>query len=630
MEETVAAQTETDRILLRVATAGSVDDGKSTLIGRLLVDSHNIYSDQISDKKNPADLLAHITDGLRSERQQGITIDVAYRYITTTNRRIILADTPGHEQYTRNMITGASNADLAIILVDAVRGLTEQTRRHAFICSLMGVPRIALTINKMDLVAYSQERYLELQGQFHQFAAKLGITDIRSFPVSALSGDNVVSRSENTPWFTGTSLYEYLDSVYILSDTNSVDFRFPVQSIQRREDGRYTTGRIASGSIAVGQQVTVLPSNQHSVIADIQQIDSEGSVTHLHEAVASQSIAIALSDEIDIDRGDMIVRRRNVPALKTHFEALLIWMHSDKLDLKRQYELQHTTHRTKCKIDSVQYRFDVSTLARRSSRSLSINEIGRVSVSSATAICFDSYTSNRQTGNFILIDPISHSTIAAGLLIDRGPDEEPTTLPSEHSIRAPKSQHLHIEKSAITRAERIAAMGMQPRTFWFTGLPASGKSTLARAFERYIFDAGLPVFRLDGDTMRTGLNADLGFSRADRQENIRRLTHVARLFNEAGVHCIVCAISPYEADRKAARQAIGTEAFKLIWISTPLETCEKRDPHGLYQKARAGEIANLTGISSPYEEPTAVDLELNTADIDLPLCLEELRKLLEG
>jgi bifunctional enzyme CysN/CysC len=614
-------------MLLRVATAGSVDDGKSTLIGRLLIDSNNIYRDQIGEESSNAELLAHITDGLRTERQQGITIDVAYRYITTEKRRIVLADTPGHEQYTRNMITGASNADLAIVLVDAVRGLTEQSYRHAFICALMGVPRIALVINKMDLVDFSQERFDSLQSDFFAFTTSLGITEIKTFPVSALLGDNVVSRSDKTAWHSGGTLYEYLDSVYFLGDRNTVDFRFPVQSTRRLSDGRYLLGRVASGTVAVGQQVTVLPAQQHSVVADIQIIAADGTVQHLHEATVSQSVSIALSDEIDVARGDMIARRNNTPVLKTRFDALLIWMNATPLDAHRQYELQHTTNRCKCRVDSVQYQIDVTTLTRRSVSNLKLNQIGRVSISSATAIYFDDYTRNRQTGNFIVIDPETKETVAAGLLISRGTNAEASTLPFEQTERAPKSQNLHLEHSAISQQERITALGASPQTFWFTGLPASGKSTLARAFERYIFDAGYPVYRLDGDTLRTGLNADLGFSKSDRQENIRRLTHVARLFNEAGVHCIVCAISPYEADRSVAREIIGPDAFRLIWVSTPLETCEARDPHGLYRKARSGEIANLTGISSPYEPPTTADLELDTTAQDLPVSLEALRKL---
>lgn len=616
--------------LVRFSTAGSVDDGKSTLIGRLLFDSGNVYDDhlaalersskgngQTSKVKGGALSLALLTDGLKAEREQGITIDVAYRYFSTPKRRFILADAPGHEQYTRNMATAASTAQVTIILVDAEKGILNQTRRHAFIAALMGVPRLLVAINKMDLVGYDQKRFDAVRDQFLEFAPKLGIKDLRFIPVSARDGDNIVSPSENMPWHTGETVMEYLENVYVGGDTNLVDFRFPVQ-YALRPDSTYRgfTGQIASGMIRPGEEIVVLPSMRKSKVRSIDVFDGF-ELKHLPEALPPMSVTITLEDEIDISRGDMLARPGNIPDTKSQFDALVVWMNDVAMTTAKPYIMRHTTRDTRALINSVHYKIDVNTLGRLPGGILNLNEIGRVSFTTTHSVFLDSYERNRATGSFILIHPETFHTVAAGMVIDRNAKDE---------LDGDRQKNLHEEASLVTRSEREVRGGRTARTLWLTGLSGSGKSSIARALERKLFEDGVQIYRLDGDNLRYGLNKDLGFSQKDRSENIRRVAEVAKLFNDAGVTVVCAFISPFERDRQQAREIIGQERFVEVFMNTPLEVCEKRDPHGLYRKARAGEIAEFTGVNSPYEAPIKPEIIIDSTKTSVADAVEILAK----
>jgi bifunctional enzyme CysN/CysC len=612
--------------MLRVSTAGSVDDGKSTLIGRLLYDSKNLCEDHVaaitkaSEKIEGGALsLALVTDGLRAEREQGITIDVAYRYFSTPRRRFILADTPGHEQYTRNMATGASNADVAIVLMDATKGVLTQTRRHAFISSLLGVPRLVVAVNKMDLVGYSQEVFEKIREQFLEFSKRLNFRDIYFIPVSALAGDNIVVPSGAMPWFRGT-LLEYLENVYVGADKNHVDFRFPVQYVIRTS-GTYRgyAGQIGSGSIKVGEPVVVLPSLRQTRVRSIDKFPE----MNLPDAVAPQSVVITLEDEIDISRGDMIVRAGNVPQLLKQVDAMLVWFSEQPLQATRQYILQCGSRPTKVLVSDTRYLIDVTTLSRSAGRPLNLNEIGRCTITSAQPLIVDSYRQNRGTGSFVLIDPETNHTVAAGMYIDSVGAEARRGAPL-----AAANRNLHTEVSQISAMERHERSGVTPSTVWFTGLPASGKSTVARAFERMLFDAGISVFHLDGDNLRHGLNKDLGFSPEDRRENLRRAAHVAALLNGAGVTALCAFVSPFADDRAMVREIVGADRFVEVHVSTPRDVCAARDPHGLYAKAQRGELKGLTGVDSPYEVPVAPDLVLSCEGGNIAESLSALQQVL--
>lgn len=627
MSPEAAPATET-RTILRLSTAGSVDDGKSTLIGRLLMDLHAIHEDTIASVAKTSKKLgvleelslALVTDGLRAEQEQGITIDVAYRYFTSKKRRFILADSPGHEQYTRNMATAASTADLTIILVDATKGILPQTKRHAFVASLMGVPRLLVAVNKMDLVDFSEQIFDSICESFSEFAAKLGIREVRFVPISALQGDNVVEQSKRIPWYRGETILEYLEHVYIGGDRNMVDFRFPVQCIIRG-DGVYRgyAGRIASGSIQNGEEVLVLPSLRRTRIKKIEYFGSgeEG----LNKAQSPQSVVLCLEDEIDIARGNVIVRPQNAPPLKTHFEAMVVWMSETPLDPSRQYVIRHTTAEAKVYVDQLSYRIEVETLARSKASTLRLNDIGRISFTSSKPLAIDSYQKNRATGNFILVDAETFATVAAGMEIERVPED------MRSKLRRP--ENLHREEGLITDLERKSRRkAVTPVTVWLSGLSGAGKSSLAKAIERKLFDLNLPVYRLDGDNLRGGLNRDLGFSQEDRSENLRRAAEVAKLMNDAGLIVLASFITPRDADRKLIHSVIGTDTFISVYLSTPLEVCEARDPHGLYKKSRAGLIREFTGVSSPFEPLTDADLSINTAEESVEAAAVQVTELL--
>ena len=611
--------------LLRLATAGSVDDGKSTLIGRLLYDSKAVMEDQLAavertsrERGNEYTDLALVTDGLRSEREQGITIDVAYRYFATARRKFIIADTPGHLQYTRNMVTGASTAQLVIVLVDARHGLLEQSRRHAFLASLLGVQHIVLAVNKMDLIDWDQERYTWIRDEFHAFAARLDIHDVTTIPISALHGDNVVTKSDKAPWYDGPPLLSHLEDVYIAGDRNLVDVRFPVQYVirpQTREhaDHRSYAGTVASGIMRPGDEVVVLPSGKTSLITAID--GPEGPVV---EAFPPMAVSISLADDIDISRGDLLARPQNQPAATIEFDAMVCWMADEAaLEPGRDYIIKHTTRTTRVRVTALDYRLDVNTLHRdKSATALKLNELGRVSLRTQVPLLLDEYTRNAATGSFILIDPDTNVTVAAGMVRDTTPVATRTATPN--TVR---------HQSLVTAGERLT----RGRTVWFTGLSGSGKSSVAVLAEQSLLEHGCPAYILDGDNLRHGLNADLGFTMADRAENLRRLAHVATLMADAGLTVLVPAISPMAEHRELAR-TVHTEAgieFFEVFVDTPLADCERRDPKGLYAKARAGEITHFTGIDSPYQRPKNPDLRLTPEHTAAQLA-EQVVALLEA
>ncbi|MEZ4860943.1 MAG: sulfate adenylyltransferase subunit CysN [Caldilineaceae bacterium] len=612
--------------LLRFSTAGSVDDGKSTLIGRLLYDSKAIFEDQMeaveraSLQRGDAYVdLALLTDGLRAEREQGITIDVAYRYFATPKRKFIIADTPGHIQYTRNMVTGASTAELAIILIDARKGVVTQSKRHGFIASLLQIPHILVAVNKMDLVDYDQHAYARIVAEYSDFAAKLAFRDLTFIPISALKGDNVVHKSEQMPWYDGPSLLHHLEHVNVGASQNLVDFRFPVQTVIRpHQDFRGFAGQIASGSISPGEEVVVLPAGRSSRVKSIVTYEGE-----LDEAIAGDSVILTLEDEIDVSRGDMIVRKNNLPQVANQLECTICWMNEEPMNPSGSYILQHSTRRVRAFINELNYRIDVDTLHRESVETLRLNEIGRVKLTTTQPLFFDSYQLNRGTGNFILIDPHTNTTVAAGMIRRRARtlDEVVPQQPERQ-----RSSNVVWESSQITRGARERQNGHSAAVLWFTGLSGSGKSTVARQLEKRLFELGCRTFYLDGDNVRHGLNGDLGFSDADRKENIRRVAEVAHLGFEHGNLTLCTFISPFSADRDFARTLIPPGRFIEIYVKCDIEVCKRRDPKGLYARALRGEIKEFTGISSPYEEPVRPELVIET---DVHSTEESITQILE-
>ena len=613
----------TERDLLRFTTAGSVDDGKSTLIGRMLFDAKQIFQDQMEQLEHSSKLrgesavnLALLTDGLRSEREQGITIDVAYRYFSTPRRTFIIADTPGHEQYTRNMVTGASTADLAVILIDARSGVVTQSKRHGIIASLLGIPHLVVAINKLDLVDYSRSRFEEIKAEYQHFARKLSISDIEFIPISALKGDNVVARSGNTPWFEGPPLLQFLENVTISGDRNLVDFRFPVQHVVRpHQDFRGFSGRVASGTVSVGEEVVVLPSRRKSRIKGIHRYRDE-----IAAAFAGQSVILTLEDEIDVGRGDMIVRSHNIPEVATEFDATLTWMDDrHDLNLSTHYVLQHTARTTRAYVDDLVYRIDVNTLHRADAAQLALNEIGRVKITTANPIFFDPYDRNRSTGGFVLIDPHDFRTVAAGMIrhASTGTMEELRREQRQRRIdvigqATPASGDIFWDPGFVGTEDRIRRNGHRPKVVWFTGISGSGKSTVAKALEKRLFDAGFAVVRLDGDNVRHGMSADLAFSREDRRENIRRVGYMARQLYDFGNIVLCTFVSPYREDRAAVRALIPRGDFVEVFMRVDLDEARRRDPKGLYQKAAAGELREFTGVDAPYDEPTDAEVVVDT------------------
>lgn len=609
--------------LLRLATAGSVDDGKSTLIGRLLYDSKAVMEDQWAsveqtskDRGHDYTDLALVTDGLRAEREQGITIDVAYRYFATPKRKFIIADTPGHIQYTRNMVTGASTAQLVIVLVDARHGLLEQSRRHAFLASLLGIRHLVLAVNKMDLLGWDQEKFDAIRDEFHAFAARLDVQDVTSIPISALHGDNVVTKSDQTPWYEGPSLLSHLEDVYIAGDRNMVDVRFPVQYVIRphtleHQDHRSYAGTVASGVMRSGDEVVVLPIGKTTRITAI-----DGPNGPVAEAFPPMAVSVRLADDIDISRGDMIARTHNQPRITQEFDATVCWMADNAvLESGRDYVVKHTTRTVRARIAGLDYRLDVNTLHRdKTATALKLNELGRVSLRTQVPLLLDEYTRNASTGSFILIDPDTNGTVAAGMVLR----DVSARTPSPNTVR---------HRSLVTAQDRPP----RGKTVWFTGLSGSGKSSVAMLVERKLLEKGISAYVLDGDNLRHGLNADLGFSMADRAENLRRLSHVATLLADCGHLVLVPAISPLAEHRALARKVhadAGIDFFE-VFCDTPLQDCERRDPKGLYAKARAGEITHFTGIDSPYQRPKNPDLRL-TPDRSIDEQAQEVIDLLES
>lgn len=606
--ETTSTEGYLDMELLRFTTCGSVDDGKSTLIGRLLYDCKSIFQDQLEALEKSSKLrgendidLAHLTDGLRSEREQGITIDVAYRYFATPKRKFIIADTPGHVQYTRNMVTGASTADLGIILIDARHGVQIQSKRHAFIASLLGLPHLLVAVNKMDLVDYSQKVYNDIVQEFKDFSEKLDIHDITFIPVSALNGDNVVDKSANMPWFDGHCILHHLETVHIASDHNLVDFRFPVQYVIRPNlDFRGYAGRIRSGTIRPGEEVVVFPSGRKSRIKSIVTYEGE-----LEEAFATQSVTITLEDEIDISRGDMIVRTGNQPVVDNRFDATVCWMSETPLVEGHKYILRHTSREVQAIVKAVDYKIDMEDLHRKDAHSFELNEIGKLEIQTASSLFFDSYKDNRGTGSFILIDPTTKNTVGAGMIRGR------VQKVGQALVRS-QSDNVTWQSGEVRLAERQQKNGHLAKVIWLTGLTASGKTTIAKAIEKQLFSEGIQAYMIDGENIRHGLSGDLQFTQRDRNENIRRVGELARLLFDAG-HVVICPfVSPYDEGRKFVRSLFREGDFIEIYVKCSLEVCKQRDPSGIYAKVEKGEISDFTGITSPYEEPVSPELVLDT------------------
>jgi len=613
--------------LLRFLTCGSVDDGKSTLIGKLLYETKMIYEDQLAAIQR--DSATHgttggdfdpalLTDGLKAEREQGITIDVAYRYFSTAKRKFIIADCPGHEQYTRNMATGASTCDLAIILIDARHGVMTQTKRHSFIVSLLGIKHVLVAVNKMDLVGYSEEVFERIKNDYRDFAARLDMVDQHFIPLSALKGDNLVEKSENMPWYDGGTVMHHLENVHIASDRNLIDFRFPVQFVNRPNlDFRGFCGTIASGRIRKGETVMALPSRKTSKVKSIVTYDGE-----LEEAFAPQSVTLTLTDEIDVSRGEMLVRPDNVPTMADALESTIVWMTDEPLVPGKQYWFKQASKVAAGSVSNLRYRIDVNTLHRQESEQLGLNEIGRCQVRLNQPIAFDGYRQNKGTGAFIVIDRVTNVTVGAGMILDR------STADAQEHWEDQSSASPQAEQSAVSVAERAGRFGQKPATVLLTGLTGAGKSTLAYAVERKLFDMGHAVCVVDGQNMRQGISRDLGFSPTERSENIRRGAEAARMMNDAGLICLAALLAPDESVRQKAAEVIGRDRFLLVHLDAPIEVCRQRDADGLYAKADEGVIANFPGVSAPYEPPASPDLVLHTAETSVDACVKQIVDLL--
>ncbi|MBI1393438.1 MAG: sulfate adenylyltransferase subunit CysN [Alphaproteobacteria bacterium] len=604
--------------LLRFITCGSVDDGKSTLIGRLLYDSKMIFEDQLAaleaDSKRDGTQgdsidFALLVDGLAAEREQGITIDVAYRFFATQKRKFIVADTPGHEQYTRNMATGASTADAAILMIDARKGILTQTRRHSIIATLLGIRHLVLAINKMDLVGYKQSVYDQIVADYLEFAKALpGNLEITPIPISALAGTNITERAAETPWYTGPNLMDFLETVEIAKEAETLPLRLPVQWVNRPNlDFRGFSGQITSGRVKPGDKIRSLPSGRETTVTRIVTLDGD-----LSEAVAGQSVTLTFADEIDTSRGDIISAGDQPPEVSDQFQVKLLWMNEKPLLPGRRYFLKSGAKTVSATVNAPKHGIDVNTMSETPARTLELNQIGVTTLALDQAIPFDPYTQNRLTGSFILIDRQTNDTVALGLI--------------DFSLR--RAANIHWQALDITREALAEQKAQQPAVLWFTGLSGSGKSTIANALQKRLFGMGRHTFILDGDNVRHGLNRDLGFTDADRVENIRRVANVARLMTDAGLIVLVSFISPFRAERQMARALMAEGEFIEIHVDTPLDVAEQRDVKGLYKKARAGEIRNFTGIDSPYEPPLNPELRLDTVDRTPEEAAEEILKFL--
>ncbi|MEA3446334.1 MAG: sulfate adenylyltransferase subunit CysN [Bacteroidota bacterium] len=602
--------------LLRLLTAGSVDDGKSTLIGRLLFDSKKLYDDQLVALERDSKRVGHageeidyalLLDGLKAEREQGITIDVAYRYFSTNKRKFIIADTPGHEQYTRNMVTGGSTANLAIILVDAKNGVITQTKRHTFLISLLGIKHIILAVNKMDLVDYSQKRFDEIVSEYKDFITRLDIPDIHFMPLSALKGDNVVDISDKMPWFHGKSLLGLLETIHVSSDRNFVDLRYPVQYVLKPDNNfRGFSTTVASGIIKKGEDVMVLPSRKISKVKSIITYDGE-----IEKAFPPQSVTVALEDEIDISRGDMLVHPNNMPRIERHFEAMLVWMDENTMDPKMQFIIKHTTNTTKGRIDNIRYKIDVNTLHKSKIEAFELNEIGRVVFTTNRPLFFDPYTKNRSTGAFVLINPITNNTCAVGMIIDRMASKD---LPSRITVKDIKK--IDKGQSLVSISERNKRYNQKGSTIWITGLHGCGKNQLAFTLERKIFDMGAVAVLLDGTSVRSGLSRELDFSPADRAEHLRRVAHVCRLLNDQGIIAICSFISPSEDIRRQVAEIVGEDRFNLVYMNADIDYCMSHVKDELYKMAEEGSLQNIPGIDLNYDIPENIALSLNPEETD--------------
>ncbi|MBV9331885.1 MAG: sulfate adenylyltransferase subunit CysN [Alphaproteobacteria bacterium] len=599
----IAAQEK--KTLLRFLTCGSVDDGKSTLIGRLLYDTRLLFEDQLRALEKDSrrhgtagdDIdFALLVDGLEAEREQGITIDVAYRYFATEKRKFIVADTPGHEQYTRNMATGASTSELAVVLVDARKGVLTQTRRHAYIASLLGIRHLVLAVNKIDLVGYDARVFETIAGEFAAFAARLGFSSLVSIPISARHGDNVIAASANTSWYSGPSLLSHLESVDVDTEQAERPFRMPVQWVNRPDlDFRGFSGTLASGRVKKSDPVAVAGSGRVSRVARIVTMDGD-----LDEAEAGEAVTLTLADEIDISRGDVIAASTDRPDVSDQFAAHLLWMSEDELLPGRPYLIKLATSTTPGQITALKHKIDVNTLEHLAGRTLQLNEVGYCNISLSQPVAYEPYRDNRDLGGFIVIDRFTNATVGAGMI--------------DFGLR--RATNVHWQALDVGKQARAAQKGQKPVALWFTGLSGSGKSTIANLVEGRLLAEGRHTYLLDGDNVRHGLNRDLGFTDADRVENIRRVAEAAKLFVDAGLIVLVSFISPFRSERRMARELLGEGEFIEVFVDTPLEVCMRRDPKGLYVKAKAGEIRNFTGIDSPYEAPASAEITVKTVEAD--------------
>ena len=608
------------KTMLRFITCGSVDDGKSTLIGRLLYDSKMIFEDQLTALENDSKKVgtqgqeidfALLVDGLAAEREQGITIDVAYRFFNTEKRKFIVADCPGHEQYTRNMVTGASTADLAVILIDARKGVLVQTRRHSYLCHLIGIKNIVLAVNKMDLVGYDQSVFDGIVKDYTEFARSIGIEAFTAMPISGFKGDNITTKSDNTPWYTGPTLVEHLETVEVLSSADAdKPFRMPVQWVNRPNlDFRGFSGLIATGSVKPGDAIRVLPSGKTSTVTRVVTLDQD-----LDQAVAGQSVTVCFADEVDCSRGDVIALADNPPQAADQFEATIVWLNDEAMIPGRAYWLKLATQTVSATVQAPKYVVNVNTMEHLAAKTLELNAIGVAELATDKAIVFEPYAQSRTLGGFVLVDKITNATVAAGML--------------NFSLR--RAQNVHWQALDISREAHAASKNQKPAVLWFTGLSGSGKSTIANLVEKKLHALGKHTFLLDGDNVRHGLNKDLGFTEADRIENIRRVGEVARLMTDAGLIVLTAFISPFRAEREMVRGLLAEGEFHEVFIDTPLEEAERRDVKGLYKKARSGQLKNFTGIDSPYEAPEAPEIRVDTTSESPEDAAERIVALLIG